>query len=117
MSRSTWSAVLVTAIVLAGAGIASRMSWQDVAALARQGGSLLETLRAAWLSLGSPARAAVAAGAGLAFAAALLAAGRGASPRRVAIRMLRRGGGTPRIARRTRMAQDALRILLRSEGS
>jgi hypothetical protein len=117
MNRSTWSAVLVTAVVLAGAGIASRMSWQDVFALARRGGSLLEALRAAWLSLAFPARAAAGAGVGLGCAAALLVAGHRRRPRRLAVRLLRRGGGTARIARRTRMAQDALRLLLRSEGA
>lgn len=117
MRRTTWLAVTITAVVLAGAGWLSRPApWR--------GEALARTERVALaLALEADAAAArvptpVAAGITLGALAALLGlaiASRMRGGRHAAIGMLRRRRPVARIARRTRLAQDAVRFLAKAE--
>jgi hypothetical protein len=128
MNRSTWLAVLATATVLAGASAASHAPWPRLglwservvlearprlAALAN--GALARWERPSLVVVPSGAVPAAAAAAVLALglATAFAIARRRHRPLHLAERLLRRGGAPSRVARRTRLPQDALRMLAR----
>lgn len=153
MRRSIWIAVVVTALVLAGAAEMPRLPWTRAAGLAGQmlarvvewaaslrlpvvlsgawerlsglAGQTLQrvveslaslrlALPAAWSTGPAPWAPAAAGVASLLLAggAGFLLSRRQRDRRGLVLRLARRGRATVRIARRTRMAQDAVRTLL-----
>jgi hypothetical protein len=137
MNRSTWRAVTLTTLALLLTGFGSRVPWTRVTTLARTCAPAVErvirdaTDRVAVLGLSvralaedarvpiaarelPPAAVLAAVGALLLVATLLPFVRRRRNPRRVAERMLRRGGENARAARRAGLARDAMRLVLRS---
>jgi hypothetical protein len=137
MNRSTWRAVTLTALVLSLTGFGSRVSWTHVWMLVcrvppivahalRDAAGRIADVDLSALPFPATTRLALSAtdfwtvatfaavGFLLAIATILAFTHRRRDPRRVAARLLRRGGECARAARRAGLARDAMRLVLRS---
>jgi hypothetical protein len=126
MRRSTWFAVLLTALVLAGGGLVTPRAPAALSeALAQAGPAAVRLLLGSgwlaariavleWTPLATAAALGAAAAAALAVLAALLARRPRRPPRHAVRRLARRGRSVAAVARRTGLAQDAVRSLLRT---